>query len=247
MAHCEFLVLILLIAIGVLVRAPPLLQYPHVGGDPFVHYRYAIALLEGKLSIPIEAGGTGTTVELYYPPLFHLVSLSFFLAFPKVDPYAIMKILASSIDALQIVPIYLIVKRISGSGVGGLIAAYCLLVIPNGYQMLTWGGYANIAGLLFFAILVYSLITDRWILAAASTAALGLTHHLSTLFAAAVLLPYFVVLLWRKRISKSVGGVLLGGGLSFVAFYSFVGVNLLLLLKVRAGLRSEPVHDTLRP
>jgi len=220
-AHWELLVLCLLFVAGFLIRALPLLQYPRVGGDPFVHYRYAMALLDGKLSVPVEAGSSGSTVELYYPPLFHLVSLSFFFAFPNVDPYAIMKILASATDALQIVPIYLIVKRVSGSSAGGLVAAYSLFVTRSDYQMLTWGGYANIAGLLLFAFLVYALMTDRLVLSAVSSAALALTHQLSTLFAIAVLMPYFVVLLWRKRIPKSVVGVFLGGGVAYVTFYQF--------------------------
>jgi hypothetical protein len=206
---------------GFLLRALPLLQFPHVGGDPFLHYKYSIALLDGKLSVPVEAGSSGSRVDLYYPPLFHLLSLGFFLALPNVDPYAIMKILASAIDALQIVPIYLIVKRISGSNAGALIASYSLLATRSDYQMLAWGGYANIAGLFLFASLVYALIADRFILSAILAAALGLTHHLSTFFAIIVLVPYFGILLWRKRIPKSVIGVILGACVAFLAFYQF--------------------------
>jgi hypothetical protein len=219
--HWEPIVLGLLFVAGFLLRALPLLQFPHVGGDPFLHYKYSMALLDGKLSVPVEAGSSGSTVDLYYPPLFHLLSLISFLAFPNVDPYAIMKILASGIDALQIVPIYLIVKQMSRSGVAGIIASYALLVTRSDYQMLTWGGYANVMGLLMFAILVYALIADRLILSAVASAALGLTHQLSTLFAIAVLVPCFVVLLWRKHIRRSMLGALIGAGVSFVTFYEF--------------------------
>jgi hypothetical protein len=220
-AHWDILVLGLLFLAGFLLRAFPLLQFPHVGGDPFLHYKYSLALLDGKLSVPVEAGSSGSTVDLYYPPLFHLLSLSFFLAFPNVDPYVIMKILASAIDALQIVPIYLITKHVSGSSAGALMAAYSLLATRSDYQMLTWGGYANIAGLFLFASLVYALITDKLILSAILAAALGLTHHLSTFFAVAVLVPYLALLLWRKRIPKSVIGLIFGGCVAFLTFYQF--------------------------
>ena len=217
----ELIALSVLLVASFLFKVIPLLQYPRVGADPFVHYKYSMALLDGKLSVPIQAGNSGSTMDLYYPPLFHLISLGFFLAFPTADPYAIMKILASAIDALQIVPIYLIVKRISGSSAGGLIASCAFLVTRSDYQMLSWGGYANIAGLLLFAFLVYAVMTDRLIMSAVSSAALCLTHHLSTLFAVAILAPYFVVLLWRKRIPKSVVGVFLGAGVAYVTFYQF--------------------------
>jgi hypothetical protein len=219
--HWEPIVLGLLFVAGYVLRALPLLQFPYVGGDPFLHYKYAIALLEGKLSVPVEAGNSGATADLYYPPLFHLLSLISFLALPNVDPYEIMKILASGIDALQIVPIYLIVKKMSRSGAAGIIASFTLLVTRSDYQMLSWGGYANIMGLLIFEILVYALVADKLILSAFSSAALGLTHQLSTLFAISILVPYFVVLLWRKRVSRSVLGAVLGGGVAFITFYQF--------------------------
>jgi hypothetical protein len=211
----------LLVLAGFFLRVFPLLQFPHVGGDPFLHYRYSMALLDGKLSVQVEAGSSGSTVDLYYPPLFHLLSLGFFLALPNVDPYALMKILASGIDALQIVPIYLIVKRVSGSSAGGLMAVYSLLATRSDYQMLTWGGYANIAGLLLFASLVYALIAEKLILSTILAAALGLTHHLTTFFAVAVLVPYLALLPWRKRIPKSVIGLIFGGCFAFLTFYQF--------------------------
>jgi hypothetical protein len=219
--HWEPIALALLFVAGFFLRAMPLLQFPHVGGDPFLHYKYSMALLEAKLSVPVEAGSSGAAVDLYYPPLFHLLSLISFLAFPNVDPYAIMKVLASGIDALQVVPIYLIVKHVSRSGAAGIIASYALLVTRSDYQMLSWGGYANIMGLLMFEILVYALVADKLILSAVSGVAVGLTHQLSTLFAVAVLVPYLVILLWRKRIRRSALGAVLGGGVTFVTFYQF--------------------------
>ena len=231
LAHWALVALLLLTVVSFLLKALPLLQYPRVGGDPFVHYQYSMALLNGKLEVPVNETGRNSTMELYYPPLFHIVSLGFFLALPTVDPYTIMKLLASAFDALQIIPIYLIVKRVSGSDTGGLLASYSLVATRSDYQMLSWGGYANIAGLLLAASLVYVVMTERLVLSAVFSAALGLTHHLSTLFMIAVLVPYFALfLLMKKRVPKSFVGVIAGGAVAYVAFYSFAWQNHSLLL-----------------
>ena len=228
LAHWALVVLLLLTAASFLLKALPLLQYPRVGGDPFVHYQYSMALLNGKLNVPVNETGSSGTMELYYPPLFHAVSLGFFLALPTVDPFTIMKLLASAFDALQIIPIYLVVKRVSGSDTGGLLASYALVAARNDYQMLSWGGYANIAGLLLAASLVYVVITERLVLSAVFSAALGLTHHLSTLFMIAVLVPYFALfLLMKKRVPKCFVGVIAGGAVAYVSFYSFAWQNML--------------------
>ena len=228
LAHWALVVLLLLTAASFLLKALPLLQYPRVGGDPFVHYQYSMALLNGKLNVPVNETGQSGTMELYYPPLFHAVSLGFFLALPTVDPFTIMKLLASAFDALQIIPIYLIVKRVSGSDTGGLLASYALVAARNDYQMLSWGGYANIAGLLLVASLVYVVMTERLVLSAVFSAALGLTHHLSTLFMIAVLVPYFALfLLMKKRVPRCFVGVITGGAVAYVSFYSFAWQNIL--------------------
>jgi hypothetical protein len=133
-----------------------------------------------------------------------------------------MRILATASAALQIIPIYLIVKRASGSSAGGLLASYALLTARSDCEVLSWGGYANIAGLFLAASLVYVVLTERLVLSAIFSAALGLTHHLSTLFMVAVLVPYFALLLWRKKqISKSLVGVIIGGAVAYVTFYRF--------------------------
>jgi hypothetical protein len=221
-SKCAWAAISLMVAVGFLLRALPLLQYPRVGGDPFLHYKYSMALLNGSLSVPVEAGTTGTMIELYYPPLFHLVSLLLFIALPRVDPYALMKILASAADALVLVPIFLIVRRVSGSNLGGILAAYALLATRNDYQMLSWGGYANIAGLLLITSLVYAVMTERLVLSAVLSVALALTHHLSTIFAIAVLGPYFAYFVWSKRrIPRSLIGVIVGGTVAFLVFYLF--------------------------
>jgi hypothetical protein len=166
-------------------------------------------------------------MQVYYPPLFHLIALGLFMAFSKVDPYTIMKILASAFSALEIVPVYLIVKRISGSSAGGLLASFSLLAALNDYEMLAWGGYANIAGLFFAACVVFAVITDSAVLSAISGTALALTHHLSTVLIVAVLVPYFLIAIWRRRsIPRSLIGLAGAAAIAYLVFYQFALASL---------------------
>jgi hypothetical protein len=210
-----------LFAVGFILRVLPILKYPHVGGDPFLHYKYSLALLDGRFSVLVPTGDS-RQMELYYPPLFHLLSLGFFTAFPNVDPYAIMKILACATDSIQIVPIYFIVHHVTKSKIGGIAASYSLLTVRSDYQMLAWGGYANIAGFVLIAILLYYCIGDNLVLSALLGLALALTHQLSTLLAVAVLVPYYLAVIARRKIiPKSFVGVIVGGVVAFVLFYRY--------------------------
>jgi hypothetical protein len=67
-------VLCLLFITGLFLRALPIMQYAPVGGDAFIHLKFAMALLNGRLSVPLEVNDASTTVELYYPPVFHLAT-----------------------------------------------------------------------------------------------------------------------------------------------------------------------------
>ena len=228
LARRNAIVLSLLFITGFLIKVLPIMQYDHVGGDPFLHYKYAMALLDGKLAVPVEFNAGSTTVELYYPPLFHLISLGFFLAFPNLDPYAIMKVLAATFAVLQIVPIFYIVKRVAHWSPAALLASYSLLTVRSDYQMLSWGGYANIMGLFLISALVYLVMSDKLILSAVVSATLALTHHLSFLLMIVVLIPYFAMsLLKRKAIPRALIGSIIGGAVAYLLFYRFALVSIL--------------------
>jgi len=139
-----------------------------------------------------------------------------------------MKVLAATFGSLQVFPVYFIVKRASRSGTAALLASFSVLTVRSDYQMLSWGGYANIAGLLIVSVLVYFVMTDRPVLSAIFSAALALTHHLSFLLALAVLVPYFVMLFWEKKIiPKAFVGLIAGSALAYAAFYWFALVPIL--------------------
>jgi hypothetical protein len=99
--HHEAFALSLLFIVGFACRLVPLLPFSRVGYDPFLHYQFSLALPDARTSITIFSTQIGQWFTIYYPPLFHLVSLGFFLAFPTADPYLIPESLAAVLDALQ--------------------------------------------------------------------------------------------------------------------------------------------------
>jgi hypothetical protein len=128
-----------------------------------------------------------------------MLSLAFFLALPAVDPYLIMKVIVTALDALQVVPIYFIVRYFTRSNEGATVAGFVAMVTPSDFVMISWGGYANIAGFLLIAVLAYFVMREKPVAVAIVSAVLFLTHHLSMLFAIAVLFSYFVITWWKTR------------------------------------------------
>ena len=207
-----------LFVLGFVTRLYPLLKYPHVGNDPFFHYEFSMALLQGKMSIPVTIWGQHLII--YYPPLFHLFSLVFFLALPNVDPYLILKIIVAVFDSLQLLPIYFIVKEVSHSRTGALMGAFIAMVTPSDFNMIAWGGYTNVTGLLLIAVLAYFVIKERAVAVGIVSTILFLTHHLSMLFAIAVLFPYYLIVWWRtRRIPPSLLALVVALGVAFAVFY----------------------------
>jgi hypothetical protein len=60
-----------------------------------------MALLQGKTSIVVETQ-LGEHITLYYPTLFHLLPLFFFLLLPSADPHLIMRVIVAVIDSLSL-------------------------------------------------------------------------------------------------------------------------------------------------
>jgi hypothetical protein len=210
-----------------------------VGYDPLLHFEFSQALLQGKTSI-IVVSQLGEQATVYYPPLFHMFSLAFFLALPAVDPYLIMKVIVAVFDSLQLFPIYFIVKEVSKSTTGASMAAFISIVTPSDFNMISWGGYANIAGLLLITIVAYLVIKERPVAVGLASTVLFLTHHLSMLFAVALFLPYFLVVWWKSRIlPKCLIAFLFAGLVAFAVFYWYSLIPLFLIYTTYAARYGE--------
>ena len=162
-------------------------------------------------------GNTSPSTTRRYSIFFLSVSS---LRFRRWDPYLIMKAIVSVLDGLQVFPIYYIVKHVSKSRTGATVAAVVAVVTPSDFKMISWGGYANIAGLLLLAILAYYVIKGKTVAVVLVAAMLFLTHHLSMLFAVALFLPYFLITWWRtKTLPKCLIAFCAALGVAYIVFY----------------------------
>lgn len=91
-----------------------------------------------------------------YPPLPFLILIQLKYLF---GPLQALKVMGSVLFALQPIPIYFLAKKITGSRLGGLIAAYATSFMPINIEMLGWGGYPNLLGLLILPINIFFAIS----------------------------------------------------------------------------------------
>jgi 7-cyano-7-deazaguanine synthase in queuosine biosynthesis len=181
--------------------------------DPGEWLMYANAI---KSTIEKAFGVNNPTVEqgLYpmwkigawqYPPLlfFIILLLEIFL-----DPIITLKILGIVFFSLQPLPIFLIAKKITKKPIPALITAYAS-VMPIYSEMLGWGGYPNLLGLILLALTFYMIIKiienpatkDKIILIILSIL-LPLTHHLTyTIYLGVTLLWLLLLILYKNKIA----------------------------------------------
>ncbi|MEM2950636.1 MAG: hypothetical protein QXV52_06045 [Nitrososphaeria archaeon] len=138
-----------------------------------------------------------------YPPLFFLILI---VAKTFLGSLQALKILGSLLFALQPVPIYFVTKKITSSEIGGLIAAYTVSFFPLNIEMLGWGGYPNLLGLLLLSTNIYftiasmdSPIPKNIYLMIISSILIPLTHHLTSGIHFGILLLWISLLILIKN------------------------------------------------
>jgi hypothetical protein len=140
-----------------------------------------------------------------YPPLF------FFMLIPLkmlVGPLEALKLSGSLLFALQPLPSYFIGKKITGSRVGGVVAAYTTSLIPINIEMLGWGGYPNLLGLLLLSTNIYFILSamgnpnlKNICLTALTSMLIPLAHHLTSIIHLGVLLTWIMLLALMRKIN----------------------------------------------
>jgi len=135
----------------------------------------------------------------FYPPLSHIIVKWFIVAIEhpsltvegsQARPWTEMFMLNSFVNALQVIPLFLIARRFAKSNLAGVSA--CLLILINGFQ--TWsvmGIFPNMYGLVFLSFATYFLfegdlgwrwVVPKYILAGVFLVCAGFTHPLSYVF-----------------------------------------------------------------
>jgi hypothetical protein len=117
-----------------------------------------------------------------YPPLPFIIIL---LLETFLDPITTLKTLEIIFFSLQPLPLYLIAKKITKKPIPAIITAYTS-IMPIYAEMLGWGGYPNLLGLIILALTFYMIIktienptTKNKITLITLSIILPLTHHLT--------------------------------------------------------------------
>jgi hypothetical protein len=139
-----------------------------------------------------------------YPPLF------FFTLIPLktlIGPLEALKLSGSILFALQPLPAYFVGKKITGSRVGGIVAAYTTSLIPLNIEMLGWGGYPNLLGFLLLSTNIYFIISamddpslKNICLMTLTSMLIPLAHHLTSIIHLGVLLTWIMLLALMKKL-----------------------------------------------
>lgn len=160
-----------------------------------------------------------------YPPLyFLLLAVSAFLVRNEV---LALKLTAVLVFCLRPLTTYLFAKRVFGGRASGLAAAWLTSIPPFAVEMLGWGGYPNLLGLVVLPLAFYStlnLVEEASVenLAAALILALTVmfTHHLTFLVFVGVLSLWVLTLAsMREKHKFMMAGFVLAFSLSAFAVY----------------------------
>jgi hypothetical protein len=190
------------------------------GNDPAVHLGKAKTIVINKRVSYSEVA--------WYPPLFHtiLAMLQIFAGTLDVMVAAfILKLLIATLNVLILLSIYLLSRKLFGTGVAVASAVFTILSVPL-FEIIFWGGYANFLGLAYIAFIFYILnmefgVSVKTFLLFLGTLTIGLTHQLATFVFVLMFVPAFLVsTIGSKRKFIVFLAVIVGGGLALLAWYA---------------------------
>ncbi|HUT16668.1 MAG TPA: hypothetical protein VMW84_00005, partial [Acidobacteriota bacterium] len=164
----------------------------------------------------------------WYPPLFHTIvaMLQIFAGTLDVMVAAfILKLLIATLNALILLSIYLLSRKLFGTGVAVTSVVFTILSVPL-LEIIFWGGYANFLGLAYIAFIFYILNKDfgvsvKTFLLFLGTFTIVLSHQLATFVFVLMFVPAFLVsTIGSKKKFIVFFAVIVGGGLAMLAWYA---------------------------
>jgi hypothetical protein len=235
----NILFLLLILGGAFALRLTCLLTYKTLPGwDPSSHISKALTTIsEGHL----------TTSFFWYPPGFHfLLAIMFILTDLTTissTSFLLIKVFIAIISAFQVVAVYLVAKRVYSSTVVGLLGALFMSVSLRHIEMLGWGGYPNITGMLLMGLALYLFLhrhqerIGTTISLLTMISGLVLTHSISTfVFVGVVLSHLFLFSLISKKPPKRELLMVVASLLLVFCFYlTFAGEHIWFILRLIAG------------
>jgi hypothetical protein len=190
------------------------------GNDPAVH------LAKAKLIVIDER--VSYSGVAWYPPFFHVIvaTLQIFVGTFDVTVAAlILKLLIATLNMLILLSTYLLSRKLFGTCIAVVSAVFTILSIPL-FEMIFWGGYANLLGLAYIAFIFYILnkdfrISTKAFLLFVGAFTIGLSHQLATFIFVLMFIPAFLVsTIGSKKKLIVFFAVFVGGGLALMAWYA---------------------------
>ncbi len=191
-----------------------------LGNDPAVHLEKAqIFLQTGKIPL-VNLGWT--------PPLYELL-LAMLISFSGATGIGqqifLVKALATIIDWLLFMSVYLIGRKFFNRKIGAVAAVLMLMCFPI-FEANAWGGYTTVLGITFILLvfLYLTLAVEQFgylVVAFFAAFALVLSHQLAAFLAVFMLPPILLYMLIKSKGAylKVVVALTLGGGISFFLYY----------------------------
>jgi len=163
------------------------------GNDPGVHFGHIYEIIEtGRISLE------EFSLTL---PLFHVLVATFLTLAGDIDVLQaafFLKILISFISALDALAVYLFCREPFGKLPALLSSIFLVLSVPL-MEITSWGGYTNMAALLYITFLFYLLtnrhfkIAVKFLLIGIMALTLFLLHYLSAFVFALIFMPIFLI------------------------------------------------------
>jgi hypothetical protein len=195
------------------------------GNDPAVHL--------GKARQIVIDERVSYSEVAWYPPLFHTIVAILQIFAGTLDAITaafLLKMLIAAFNVIILLSTYLLSRKLFGIGVAVFATVLTILSIPV-IEMVFWGGYANLMGLAYIALVFYVMNKDFGVIIKTFLLFLGaftlvLSHQLTAFVFVLTFVPaFFLNSIGSKRKFLAFLAVVVGGGLALTAWYARIIID----------------------
>jgi len=171
----DIVLMAILLAISSYFRASYLTYEILPGGDTGYHIAVSKMTLESLPFTPVyDKFSKGSMPHLYPPVTHYLVALVSYIT--RMEVQTAFKYTMFIVNALMVIPIYLIAYRIDGR-LSAFISGIFVAATPTFYEESLYGGFSAMnLGLLIAAITTYFIVSEKTKLVIITTALIFYTH-----------------------------------------------------------------------
>jgi len=189
-----WLPLMLPIVVSFAINFTSLNSYIAPPGPDYGNYLTQVSIINGHDII-----GLG----LRYNPIFYVLLDPFLTLF---DELTALKIVASIVFSVAVIPFFLLAKKLSHSYLAALITSWTFVFFEGYSEMIAWGGNPNFLGFSFMLLTLFFIINSfeqpskKYILLSGLSLSLVIgTHFLVTAFVFLLFFIFFIMTMFLNR------------------------------------------------